>query len=313
MKFPGKPSLFVLIGILFLTLCMGQTPSTVPDPQFGPREFGWSAENQGWKKEPWTADETPYRLIRADLTQKSAAHQLTARMLREYRDAWIDSSENQADKDQDSKVLDPQEAEALFRWDYASHLLYLPTIEDATEGEASARVPLDHYEIADAYLHHPLTHSYEFDRMHLLFDMDTGDDGYDLIPVFKRFYAHNPSDLQNMHLMAMLLTSSDQSADILLSAKIADKLVKQEPQVPMNHAVFGWCHFVAYLRTLSPSDYAKASQGYKEFLRMTPPTDPFRHEAEAFLRNLKPAPAWVRSKRPSRKISGRRSSNGSGG
>lgn len=273
--------LFALACLTLLTVCMAQNTPKAPSAEGGhtgnsvaasPRnrfgEVAWSAEDQDWKKEKWTADEIPYRSIEAALSQRMSSHLLTSDNLREYKDEW-----NKA----------PQDPAALYRWVYASRLLYLPTIVDEATAKEFTHFPPDHDDIADAYLRFPLTHSYEFDRLHLLFDINTGDDGYDLIPVLKRFYDRNPSDAPIMHTFASLLSDTGERSHILLAATVADRLLALHPEVPMNHVLFGWCHFVKYMETVDNADYIKAAKGYQDFLKMTPPSDAFRPDATAFL------------------------------
>ncbi len=243
-----------------------------PPAQAEPREPEWSSESQNWKAENWKVSDAPYHLILADLTQKMALHQLRKADLIQYQDEWSQSQQN---------------SQALFRWVCAANLLYSLVTHDATLPEHYDHKPQGYLGIAAAYRDFPLTHSYEFDKAHLIFDINTGDDDYDLMPTVKRFYDHNHHDTAIMHIYAVMLANSDQPSDNLLSTKIADRLVVAVPNVAMNHVLFGWCHYSEYWRTFCHADYVKASQGYHDFLKMTPSSDPFRQQAIHFLANMK--------------------------
>lgn len=287
-----KPFLLVLMGLAIATVCSGQSPSEkhlkensmpdssspTPSKYTGSQEFGWSSENQSWKTEAWSTDDTPYRLIRVALAQKMSSRQLTEADLNQFQD------------DQSKSPTDPK---LLFRWVYAATLLSVLEISSSkNSSEAKHRLP-GYFDIAKVYHKYPLTHSYEFDRAHLIYNVETGADTDEFAQVVKRLYKHNPMDTPILHIYAVMLANSDQAEDNLLSTQLADRLLLLEPKVAMNHVLFGWCHYLEYWTTFNSADYAKASQGYHDFLKMSPSTDPFRSDAIVFLSRMEHAPASI--------------------
>lgn len=284
-----KPFLLTLAVIAATIVLVSQftgIKASVSAQGIGPHEFGWSSEDQAWKTEDWTADDRPYRLIRAALSQEKASHHLDEAMVNEFQ---VEQAEN------------PKNPQLFFRWVYAATLLRVPEIAQSSIPGSKSSFPTHYLDISSIYHDYPLTHSYEFDRLHLIYDIEIGADTNEFKPVVKRLYNHNSSDAPILHIYAVMLSSSDQDADILLAMKLADKLVLLEPKVAMNHVLYGWSHYLEYWRTYNLVDYNKASQGYHDFLKLSSPTDPFRPQAIIFLSKMQRVPPSLMIRRSPKK------------
>lgn len=257
-----------LMAIILVGLIYSQPPLWSANTNGS--EYGWSAEDKSWMSETWTSDDRPYAQIRKSLTQHNPV-------------SWADvhQFENAWEKDPSDPLL-------LFKWSYAATLLYIPSVFGSNISHQSAPIPSEFSRVSQAYENFPLTHSFEFDRLHLIYDVESGASTDDFTSITKRLYEHCPTDPKLMYIYCQMLVRSDSASDIIQAATIADKLVDVKPTIPMNHIVYGESHYLKYWRTGQFSDLEKALQGYKAFLKMSPENDPFRPQAVEFIKHLRP-------------------------
>lgn len=215
----------------------------------------WRPHDYSWVSLPWSQDSTPY--LKAKKEVDALIHGgISARMV--------------ADRYERKMTLSSPPLER-FRYAYALTRTYgqLPdSVRSEKRKNAVALLSLK-----------PFPRAYEYIRLRFLLEVSAFPQ-FELLPLGKRLFEHNPQDTQIKRQYATLLSYSSKLADIEKAVQLSQELVKADPNNAGLHSHLGSAYDYFWIRTRQASHGRQAIAAYEKYLSLAPSNDTFRPHAK---------------------------------
>ncbi len=218
-----------------------------------------------WKSSPWTGDEKPYKSIRQSIDKMIAQGNNPRDLELRYR--------KPADKD----FYNPQ---TQFRWAYAAYRAMKadPKAEYAYNGELLYRT----IRAMDGTLK---AHTYEWTRLRFLLGiLDSSTKGF--IPVGDRLLKYDPKDIEVKYQFLTVLGFSRDVKNIKRAVAIAQNMLREHPKSARYHSSLAGAYVNLWRAGGSVESGDQAIAEYKTYLQLAPLTEPFRKDAEFWIKAI---------------------------
>lgn len=220
-----------------------------------------------WLREEWTADEQPYRRIRAAVDKIADAGRLTPAVVRQYK----------------ARAKNWTDPVAQFRWGYAAYKLakkadfvnQAGVLQEITDALQTAWTP------------RPQTpRSYEYARLRFLV-MGMLQPDRDLRVVGERLLSRNPNDYEVEYLFVSVLSPGITAKEKQQALFHIQALLRKYPQKRARiHSLLGGVHYKLWVVSQSQADADKAVAAYRQYLRLASPHDKWRQNAMQMIKHI---------------------------
>lgn len=232
-------------------------------------------ESQQWLNEDWTGNAQPYQQIEQQIDEV-ASNKVALKAL-------LLSSRALAERD----AKNPQ---AQFRWVYSGWKMLTPSssywdrhryLNGAFEAMVSA----------------PSPNVYEYARLRFMVAPSCSQ----LVPVGERLLRRTPSDMRMKYrvvsdyiqLLALIGTRTKRVDDKVKARAVflARELISADPANADYYSGLAGVYVTCWATKRDQGDAAKAVAAYQDYLRLAPPDDEFRSQAQAIIKDIQqPSP-----------------------
>lgn len=217
-----------------------------------------------WKKEPWSADDTAFSDIRAEVNRLVKSGHRPADLAKKY---GIIAKAH------------PTDAKAWFRWAHAARRAALAGYPP-NPGEV-----VDPINAAQNWVLR--AHSYEVTRLHYLLVYLTQRERGTLIPVGARLLEHNPHDVDVEQSMIDLLSYAPTLAERKKAVAYANALLNSNPKKPGYYSIVGAAYMGLATKSHKKEDRDKALLNYQTYLNTASADAPFRKDAKHWMERIR--------------------------
>jgi tetratricopeptide (TPR) repeat protein len=254
----------ILGGLLFGTTAAAapqQSGKSAAKP--APFSANWQPTDFSWTEGKWTDSDAPYLAVKQELLGKIQSG-TSARQIAESLEPKLSAA-----------------SPALDRFRYAYAVAYARGMKQWPEAEAQKKGKYAVYLLAAK----PFPRAYEYIRLRFFLEVHALPNAK-LIPLGKRLLAAKPNDASIQGRYVNLLTFSPRTEDRREAVRVADELLRKNPNVPDNHARLGGAYWGLWQQTRKREDGQKAIAAYQSYLKVAPPTEPFRAEAQRIITTI---------------------------
>ena len=215
-----------------------------------------------WKTTLWTQDNEPYLRTRLAIDKSIAQGQKPSILERRYKSAV---------------QKDFYDSKSVFRWAYAAY-----KVARAQRTKETENLLLEVIKVMDGTIKPRVS---DWTRLRFLVGIRSWPD-VKLIPVGNRLLKRNPKDNELKYEFIDLLNSSSSLTDSRRALAMAQNLVKSDPKKPAYRSALAGAYSNLWQRNYNLADSNRAIQEYRTYLKMAPPNEPFRKDAEFWIQWL---------------------------
>ena len=244
-----------------------------------PKQTLLVAQSWDWTTQEWTGNDKPYQRIRAEIDQSLAIGKDSQKLIEQQKEI--------AQKY-------PNNPQAQFAWGYATYTS-LPQWTSSYEEWA-------HNPITDAIASLPATNCYNYARLRFLLPLDYFNTNEAQIvanahlvdALGQRLLQHNPNDLDVKYKLIDVDVSILGRSPTDLAVKnrallYSQEMIQAKPQLSRYRTLPASIYVTCWAHTNNPADARAGIASYEDYLRIAPPDEEFRPDAQRLIKMLQDA------------------------